>query len=156
MRIYIVWLSHLRPCQEPNPELRVGRPEYYNSVTVPHPPQRWPISHATLWYSSKMSVDLHSPYIAISNQKMTKSQLYTLHIPHSVNVSRYTVHACIHLRMLMVGLSDAEIKKKNFFNFYGALGQWATDLKICKQITGSDPRTGTFYQMWPSIGGYRL
>ena len=83
--------------------------------------------------------------------------LYTQWITPSVTVVRnLSAYACFHLHMNMVLKSEAEIF--NFSKRRDAQGyrRFASDSQVCKQMSGSDPRTGMFPQRGLPWGIYRL
>ena len=74
--------------------------------------------------------------------------LYTQWTTPSVSAARYSsTHTRIHLDTFMVTNSEAGI-----LDFLKGFGWWATDSKVCKQMTYSYPQTRMFYQTWPTAG----
>ena len=49
--------------------------------------------------------------------------------------------------------SEAEILNFSKLAWDAAgLVQWVTDSRVCKQMSGGDPRTWIFHQMWVTVG----
>ena len=96
-----------------------------------------------------MSISLHSPYVRVLPQKMMKSQpcIHCGLTPSVTIAKNLSAHA-----------HGTKFRGGNFSTFQNFCGmhkdqrQWATDLHVCKRMPGSDLRTGTFYQMWVTVG----
>ena len=84
------------------------------------------------------------------HQKTGESQPHVHGLTPSVSAARNSsAHACIRLHMFTVTNSVVEIL--NILDAQG-LGRYAPDSKLCKWMSGGDPRIGTFYQMRPTMG----
>ena len=87
-------LSHLRPCREPNPGLRGGRPECYHSATVA-PNCR--CMCGTLWCELGATMALtecflpHLRHISRITKLYVMLQLLTIFLPnHDISINLYT------------------------------------------------------------------
>ena len=97
-----------------------------------------------------MSIYLHLPYVAMLQQKTrpSHSSLWTPWITSSVTVAR---NSSAHARS-----QGTKFRGRNLKHFKisvghsrigtGGGGGGGTDSQVCKQTSGDDPRTGTFYQ----------
>ena len=110
--------------------------------------------YATLCHSGEMpytSTDLIPLYY--TKRRLSHSLMYTL--DHTLGFrSKKFRRACAESSMHAHRTkSEVEILKivKLLWDAIG-LGQWDTDLQVCKRMPGSDPRAGKFHQTRITMG----